>query len=218
MRTAVPDEETPPGEATAALTLSEAERTVLEALRSLPDHDRVDEETLSTELDLPIEAVRGSLQRLRSKHLAVVDEEHLEMRRLTPRGEEAIRTGLPERRLLGQLTASPLEPAATPGERAGLTEDEWSAAIGLLRRRGFLAEGVPLRLREPSPVPSVPFPEEVALTAVRDASASVDAAVFALLKRRGLVAVDRRSVSGGPRRTKDADCIWRPRTAGSSGP
>ena len=49
----------------------------------------VDEETLGREVELPADQVRGSLQRLRSKHLALVEDEYTTTLRLTPKGELA---------------------------------------------------------------------------------------------------------------------------------
>ncbi|MCI4367703.1 MAG: phenylalanine--tRNA ligase subunit alpha [Thermoplasmata archaeon] len=177
----------------APLTLSSPERKLLEALRLLPEGDTGDEEDLSRLLSLPIETVRGTLQRLRSKHLAVVEEEHLEERHLSPRGERAVAGGLPERRLLSVLDSAggvlPVEPSAT----GGLSEEERSAAVGILRRRGYLAAGIPFRLADGHPDLSTPFPEEAGLRVIRDGAGEVDAAVLAQLKKRGLITIDHRS-------------------------
>ncbi|MCI4331158.1 MAG: phenylalanine--tRNA ligase subunit alpha [Thermoplasmata archaeon] len=187
--------EEPTGEApdgAAPLTLSAPERKLLESLRERADPPW-EEAELSEHTGVPIETVRGSLQRLRSKHLAVVDEEHEERPRLTPRGETAFRDGLPERRFLRLLaeTAGPLSPEAAA---AGFDEEERSAAIGLLRRRGFLEPGVPFRLRADAPASTGPFPEEKVLQSIGGGDPEVDDTVLQALKKRGLVAVDRRSI------------------------
>lgn len=180
-----------PSDGTLELQLSEPERRVVRTLQGVEDA-LVEEGELADRLGLPLEAVRGSLQRLRSKQLAVVEEETREHRRLTPRGDEALANGLPERRLLEALRSA--EGHAVPPEAfpaLGLEGEERSAAIGILRRRGWLAEGVPFRLRAP-PAADAVLPEEAALRAVAEGT-EVDATTFQALRRRGLVAVDHRS-------------------------
>jgi phenylalanyl-tRNA synthetase alpha chain len=164
---------------------------VLAALRSL-DRLPVEEEELATRLGVGADQVRGSLQRLRSKHLVTLTEEHETVRRLTTRGATARAEGLPERRLLDALRhQGPLAPDAVTA--LGLNTEERSAAIGILRRRGWLADGVPLRLA-PERAPSEgPLPEEVVLRQIGDGDAEVDEAVVDALERRGLVKTERRS-------------------------
>lgn len=182
--------EDPPGELT--LTLSPPERTLLRSLRDRRS-PAWGEEELAESTGVAIETVRGSLQRLRSKHLAVVEEEVEERPRLTPRGEAAFRDGLPERRFLQRLVdlGGPMTPEAAQG--AGFDEEERAAAIGLLRRRGYLEVGIPFRLRPDAPAPALPFPEEGALRSLGSGDPEVDATVLQSLKKRGLVTVDRRS-------------------------
>jgi phenylalanyl-tRNA synthetase alpha chain len=185
-------EEAPDAETSAfePLTLSESERAVLRALRAAGEL-AVEEESLVTALGLPSETVRGSLQRLRAKGLALVDEEHRKIRRLTPRGEDARARGLPERRLLARLgESSAVAPESLAAE--GWGAEERSAAIGILRRRGYLESGVPLRLRESHPPLADPLPEEAVLAATA-AGGPGDEKVFDQLQRRGLVAIDHRS-------------------------
>ncbi len=177
----------------APVSLSGPERSVLEALRSASDLP-VEEEELARRCGLPPDAVRGSLQRLRSKRLVVLDEAHEALRRITPRGEATLREGLPERRFLNALerrggTLSPEEAAA-----AGLDPEERSAAIGILRRRGLLEDGVPFRRRSGSEGGPVLLPEEVVLKQVANGEEDLDGAIFAALARRGLVREERRSV------------------------
>ena len=170
----------------ASVSLSGPERSVLEALRIASDLP-VEEEELAARLGLGLDSVRGSLQRLRSKHLVVLEEEHLTDRELTERGTEALRQGLPERRFLDALNRH--GGRLTPEEAAteGLSEDERSAAIGILRRRGLLDEGLPFRLRKPGESASTLLPEEVILKQIANCEGEIDPAIFAVLERRGLV-------------------------------
>ena len=180
-----------PEEERLEIALSEPERRVVVALQAFPGTP-VEEGELAGRVGLPIEVVRGTLQRLRSKHLAVVEEESHEHTHLTPRGEAARSAGLPERRFLEALEAAPgrsLGPEALAA--LGLEGEERSAAIGILRRRGLLEEGIPFRLRGPARA-SDRLPEEEALAAVATGG-EVDPTIFAALKRRGLVAVEHRS-------------------------
>ncbi|HUI38743.1 MAG TPA: phenylalanine--tRNA ligase subunit alpha, partial [Thermoplasmata archaeon] len=128
--------------------------------------------------------------RLRSKRLAVALEEHVSKRFLTARGREAEKVGLPERRLLDELARVPPGDAGTAG--SSLSSDERSAAIGVLRRRGRLAPGFPLR-REASIAAEDRLPEETALGAVSGGT-EVDETIFRELRRRGLVDVEHETV------------------------
>lgn len=172
--------EEPDGSAPA--DLSDPERAVLRRLRGSAAAST--EEAIAEGLATPIESVRGSLQRLRSKQLVVVQEEHRATRRLTPRGRAALDAGLPERRLLDQLAAG------GSGTAAELEPAERSAAIGVLRRRGYLADGAPFRLRPEAPPRQAALPEEAALRVVADGTEPVDPEVFSRLERRGLVRVE----------------------------
>ncbi|MCI4350299.1 MAG: phenylalanine--tRNA ligase subunit alpha [Thermoplasmata archaeon] len=179
-----------PGPAASAITLSDSERRLLVALRDLTQGPASEEELAAT-TGLPADHVRGSLQRLRSKHLAVVDEQHASRPVLTARGRAAQEVGLPERRLLRFLTdlKLPIGPEDLPSGL--LTPDERSPAIGLLRRYGYLAEGVPLRLRPESPPASTPLPDEIALEAVASGGVDLATAGSGSPRRRGLVEVER---------------------------
>jgi len=175
----------------APVTVSGPERSVLIALRTavaLP----VDEEELARSLGLGEDQTRGALQRLRSKHLATVEEEHESLRRLTPRGKSSLDAGLPERRLIDLLRRrGGLSAAEIAAE--GFQEEERSAAIGLLRRRGWLAEGVPFRLAPGAPIPEGPLPEEIVLRQIANGEEEVDGPLAEGLERRGLVRTERRS-------------------------
>lgn len=177
----------------APVALSGPERSLLLALRD-QDGARVDEDSLGPRLGLPADQVRGSLQRLRSKHLVLVEEEHETVVRPTPRGEAALSRGLPERRFLDALRLH--DGSLTPAEaaEAGLDEEERSAAIGILRRRGLLEDGLPFRLKPGAAVSAGPLPEEIVLRQVADGASDVDPAIVGALERRGLVRRDHRSI------------------------
>ena len=175
----LPDTDTVP----AGADLSAPEAAVLRALRVRAEP--IEEIALVRATGLTEESVRGSLQRLRSKRLAVVREELSARLRLTPRGEAGVRTGLPERRLLDAL-------ASGAPETAELTPPERSAAIGILRRRGWLAPGAPLQI-----VPGAErrteaaLPEEIALQTIARGESGADPKVVVSLERRGLVRTER---------------------------
>ena len=173
------------------ITLSGPERSVLAALRSAKEPPVPEDE-----LDVPgfgLDQVRGSLQRLRAKHLVVLDEAHETVLELTPRGVAALETGLPERRFLRALErhGGALSPEDAAAE--GIDGEERSAAIGILRRRGLLADGIPFRLREPGPNAEL-LPEEVVLKQVANGEEDLDEAIVRALERRGLLRRDHRSI------------------------
>jgi phenylalanyl-tRNA synthetase alpha chain len=176
----------------APVTLSGPERSVLAALRAAEELP-VDEEELATRIALGSDTVRGSLQRLRSKHLVVLDEEHETLRRLTPRGETALAEGLPERRFLAALErrGGSITPETAAAE--GIDDAERSAAIGILRRRGYLEDGVPFRLRANAPSVAL-LPEEIVLKQIANDEEELDDAIVGALERRGLVRSERRSI------------------------
>src|SRR5208282_1273759 len=177
----------------APVALSGPERSLLLALRER-EGSAMEEESLGREVGLPADQVRGSLQRLRSKHLALVEEEHETIPRLTPKGESALARGLPERRFLDALRQH--GGSLTPDEvtAAGLDDEERSAAIGILRRRGFLAEGPPFRLKADARTSEGFLPEETVLKRVSEEGADADPAIVDALERRGLVRRDHRSI------------------------
>jgi phenylalanyl-tRNA synthetase alpha chain len=189
----VPDASAPDAsDGTSPVALAGPERKVLGVLRVASDLP-IDEEELATRVGLGIDQVRGSLQRLRAKHLAVVEEEHQIHRRVTPRGESALTRGLPERRFLDELDRAGGVLTAEAAAAIGLDDEERSAAIGILRRRGRIADGVPFRRVGPSTA-GERLPEETVLRQVVDRDDDVDEAIVAALERRGLVRTERRSV------------------------
>jgi phenylalanyl-tRNA synthetase alpha chain len=184
----VPDDDGSP--AASPVTLSEPERRLLRELQRTPD-ELQDEEELVERLGVAAETVRGSLQRLRSKHLAVSDETSSSTPRLTRRGNELLTEGLPERRLLKILqTAGAVGVAPEELEAAGIGGEERSAAIGILRRRGLLADGTPFRLASVAHPPEQ-FPEERTLRDIADGSPEIDPASLAALQKRGLATVEK---------------------------
>ncbi len=187
------DEPAEPLDPAAALTLSGPERQLLEALRAAPDVLQ-EEPALAERTGLAPDAVRGSLERLRSKHLALATEGSWSERRLTRRGEEARARGLPERRFLFALRRNGGTMTPDQLEVEGLVGEERSAAIGYLRRHRFLADGLPFRWAEPRPDVDGALPEETVLHAVATGAKELDAAVFQQLQRRGLVTVERHPV------------------------
>jgi len=175
------------------ISLSGPERTVLVALRAAGG-EALDEEEVAAQTGLAADQVRGSLQRLRSKHLAVLDEEHLTRHRLTPRGTTALAEGLPERRFLEALQRRGGSMTLEHATAEGLTDEERSAAVGILRRRGMLADGFPFRRREDAPDLSGLLPEEIVLKQVANGEEDLDEAILTALERRGLVRTEHLSV------------------------
>ncbi len=175
------------------VSVSGPERSVLLALRAIEPLP-ADEETIAARAGLAADQVRGSLQRLRSKRLVVLDERHESNRRLTPRGEAMLSEGLPERRFLRALERHGGSLTAEEASQEGISDEERSAAIGILRRRGYLADGAPFRLRTEHREPVDLLPEEVVLREVAEGGPEIDEAIFSVLERRGLVRVEHRSI------------------------
>ncbi len=164
---------------------------MLELLRTARDAP-LDESEVARRTGLPDDQARGTLQRLRSKRLAVVEERQEAVRHLTPRGKLALERGLPERRLADAIArAGSLNPQAVAS--TGLEPDESSAAIGILRRRGLLEEGVPLRLRPGVAPGEVAAADEQVLRGIAEGAAPLEGRAAEMLERRGLVRVDRAS-------------------------
>jgi len=175
------------------VALSGPERSVLVTLRSA-EHLPLEEEEVAGRSGLPIDQARGSLQRLRAKRLVVLDEESETVLRATSRGEAALRTGLPERRFLVALARHGGTLTADEAAQEGLEGEERSAAIGILRRRGYLEDGAPFRLRRGTPDSETMLPEEVVLKQVANGEEDLDEAIVSALERRGLVKTEHRSI------------------------
>ncbi|HEV2449927.1 MAG TPA: hypothetical protein VGU43_05940, partial [Thermoplasmata archaeon] len=168
------------------LSLSAAERSLLRRLQA--ESSPQTEAALGDAAGVLPEIARGALQRLRSKGFVVVDERSSEREVLTPRGQEALAHGLPERRLLdrlrrgeGPLTTEQLVPAT-------LQEAELPVAVGVLRRQGRLTPGSPFALAPNSA--DDPLPEEAALAAASRGEAIAPESAKSL-RKRGLLAVER---------------------------
>ncbi|HTT35654.1 MAG TPA: phenylalanine--tRNA ligase subunit alpha [Thermoplasmata archaeon] len=183
------------------------ERSLLRALRAMPAGTVAPEAELATAASVAPDVARGALQRLRAKRLVAVEERSAPRRTVTARGRAALEGGLPERRLLALLLrAGPVGPDALAA--AGLVGEERSAAIGGLRRRGFLAPGTPFSLAPGGPDPTVPLPEETALAgAAADPAAPMPEPVEEALLRRGLIA-----------RERVVDRFWAPTAEGRETP
>jgi len=152
----------------------------------------IEEEALPGLTGLPPDQIRGALQRLRSKRLAAVEELHRSEPSLTPRGRAALTDRLPERRLLDLLrTAGPAGLPITDLPAAGFSEEERSAAIGRLRRAGYLEGTSPLRLKDSAESGPAKLPEEAVLEAIERGEPEFDAGTFRQLERRGLVQTER---------------------------
>jgi phenylalanyl-tRNA synthetase alpha chain len=177
----------------APLSLSGPERSVLAILRASTDLP-LEEDRLAADLGLGPDVVRGSLQRLRSKHLVELEEEHETDRVLTPRGERAAAEGLPERRFLDALRRRGGTLTPETAESEGISREEQSAAIGILRRRGLLEDGLPFRLKDAGPPGDALLPEEIVLKQIANGEEEADPPIVALLERRGLVRTEHRSI------------------------
>ena len=154
----------------------------------------MDEEEVVAQTGLAADQVRGSLQRLRSKHLTVLEEEHLTRYRLTPRGTSALADGLPERRFLEAMDRRGGSMSFEQAAAEGLSDEERSAAVGILRRRGMLADGFPFRRKQGSAAPAGLLPEEVVLKQIANEEEDLDEAILSALERRGLARTDHVSI------------------------
>ncbi|MHB1435515.1 MAG: phenylalanine--tRNA ligase subunit alpha [Thermoplasmata archaeon] len=177
-----------------ALAIAGPERSVLQALQAVGSL-AVEEEAIPGLTGLSPDQIRGALQRLKSKRLAAVEELHRSEPSLTARGRAALADRLPERRLLDLLRAA--GPAGVPIADltpAGFSEEERSAAIGRLRRAGYLDGTTPLRLKVDSGALPRQLPEEAVLEAVERAEPVTDPATYRQLERRGLVQTERHTM------------------------
>lgn len=186
-----PPSSAPAPDEPAALSLSSPERTLLELLRARSG-DALDEESVVRESGLQEDQVRGTLQRLRSKHLLVVEEVPVLKLHLTPRGAAARTEGLPERRLLDAIVRQGSVGVDDPTWTT-LDDAERAAAIGLLRRHSLLEDGMPLRLRAGGRHAEVGEPERVALGTIAEGGSEIDPDLLTRLERRGLVRPERRT-------------------------
>ncbi len=142
-----------------AISLSPQESKILWRLGALEPRATASEEDLVGQLTLPIEGVRGGLERLKARGLVVSSEEHDRRLELTVRGREALERGLPERRLLTALQPGPLV-QNDARHRSGLDDKEFAAAIGQLRRAKALTIGSELQVVQNDP-PELKADEEL---------------------------------------------------------
>jgi phenylalanyl-tRNA synthetase alpha chain len=178
-----------PGEP-EALTLSPPEVSVLRRLRKLGPGQFLPEDDLARQCGLSADATRGACERLRAKRLVIRQETPQRICRLTPRGEEGLRDGLPERRLLTLLQEGPRNLAEISRQLA-LTPEEISAGIGQLKRQGLLEVGEVLRLTRPV---AGPLPEEEGLREASQGRVPADEDLTRRLLRRGLIILDQRTL------------------------
>ena len=103
-------------------------------------------------------------------------------------------SGLPERRFLAALDRRGGSMTLEHATAEGLTDEERSAAVGILRRRGVLADGFPFRRKEGAPDLAGLLPEEIVLKQVANEEEELDEAILSSLERRGLVRTDHQSL------------------------
>lgn len=171
------------------LSLSGPEAAVLSVLRTSGEGVLVGEKDISAKLAMTPETVRGSLERLKSKKLVASSERHARRVSLTQRGEEAVKSGLPERRLLDALSAGPLSQQEVMAKER-LDEREFAVAVGQLKRIGAVA--ISDRLERLPNVGNEPLPEEKALDSIRSGIAPemMDNEILLRLVKRGLAATE----------------------------
>lgn len=179
------------------LTLSALELSLLRALRG-PAGGLVSEEELVRSTGSTPDGVRGSLERLRSKRLVVLEERLEEVLRVSERGTATLSRGLPERRLIRLLQQGPRSKRELLGEE--LSEEELAAAVGQLRRLGKVQPGEVLTLLGEPPAE---LPEEEALRRVQEGGRPGDETVVPRLVKRGLLLREQR-----------AHRSWRPSSEG----
>lgn len=174
------------------LSLSAQESKVLQHLQGLPEGKRVPDSEIGQATGLGPEVIRGSLERLRAKRYVAVEERHHSSLVITERGTATAKGGLPERRLLTVLSASPLSQLEAR-ERCGFDDKEFSVAVGQLKRSGHLKMGERMELQ--GPVPEHPFPEEALLLTLsqRAGAETFDKDLAERLVRRGLATVEHHS-------------------------
>ncbi|PIN75233.1 hypothetical protein COV18_03525 [Candidatus Woesearchaeota archaeon CG10_big_fil_rev_8_21_14_0_10_37_12] len=114
---------------TIAQSLHEYEKKVLPRIRQNPLLNHLAEASGLQEVE-----VSRALQWLSNKKLITVNTEEKEIIELDENGKKYQQQGLPERRLLTELTNKPT-PANELAKKANLNQEEMHACIGLLRRQ-----------------------------------------------------------------------------------
>ncbi|MDA7960784.1 MAG: phenylalanine--tRNA ligase subunit alpha [Nitrosopumilus sp.] len=112
------------------MVLHDIERRMLGALGSPSDPDRICEET-----GLSPDQVRRGMEWLRHKGLADISEERTEVVSLGRNGLEALKKGMPERRLAELLGAGPMEMSRVQEELGAA----FGPAVGRARKSGWLS-------------------------------------------------------------------------------
>jgi phenylalanyl-tRNA synthetase alpha chain len=172
-----------------ALSLSPAEVKILEKLRTLGPGKSILGEELAGSPGLTLEVVRGSLERLRAKKLILVEEKHDSAVHLTERGEEALKNGLPERKLLSLLENGSLTQQDAKA-KGGFDDQEYAVAVGRLKRSGCVTMGEKLERKDL--LPKDPFPEESSLRSMSQGQELAKDATQELI-RRGLAEREHRT-------------------------
>jgi len=173
-----------------ALSLSPSETRIVERLRQLGPGKGEIGESIASRSNLSLETVRGSLERLRAKKLVLVEEQHESHLSLTERGEDAIKNGLPERRLVSLLSAGPLSQEEVR-KKGGFDDKEIAVGIGQLKRIGCLKIGDKLELVRPPADDS--FPDEASLREVSKGGQPVKKDSTQALIRRGLAVMEHKT-------------------------
>jgi phenylalanyl-tRNA synthetase alpha chain len=173
-----------------ALSLAPSETRILEKLRLAGPGKGDSIENIAVISNLSPETVRGSLERLRMKKLVQVEESHESHLSLTERGQEAVKNGLPERRLVSILAGEPLSQAEVRA-KGGFDDKEIAVAIGQLKRMGCLKMGEKLEIiRQPE---GDSFPDEVALRELAQSGKTSKKDTAQGLIRRGLAAMEHKT-------------------------
>ncbi|MBD3191849.1 MAG: phenylalanine--tRNA ligase subunit alpha [Candidatus Heimdallarchaeota archaeon] len=153
------------------------------------------------ELDSIIESLNENRVKIYSRALHLVQQAYLEQRArshkaisLSPRGQEALETGLVERILLDHLVAlsSPQKISSLSSTGLALTSKELSAAIGILKRLSYiqLEQGNISLTRKARAEHQSPLPSERVLTAISQGQTQIDEKLFTALIKRDLILQD----------------------------
>jgi len=112
-----------------AETLNQLERKVIVALPKATKFEDIIKQSKLSEIE-----VMRALQWLSNKELAKIEEEVTELVFLDKNGEKYFKEGLPERRLLNELSDE-LKDSETTFKKAHISEDEKNICIGVLRAK-----------------------------------------------------------------------------------
>ncbi|HLC92917.1 MAG TPA: phenylalanine--tRNA ligase subunit alpha [archaeon] len=118
-----------------AAALSDIEKKTLRALTKEP----ASLEEVSSRAGIGIDSVRRASSWLSEKGLAKTDENKTKKLVLTSAGKDALDRGLPEKRLLQKLSEKGALDFLSAKEQTGLGEQEFNAALGVNKRKAFIA-------------------------------------------------------------------------------